>query len=144
MRQLTTDEKAQCETTRKRANKQLQEQRKSIGLQIRKLPTTCDVSARRAALLRQFDAIRDVKGAPVIAQLEGDQIVLDYELFRRLIRTLRNRHVNLKIDRSEGRPVLTVTHSESYYSKNAGKIELYELQHCQQELLSELPVIKID
>ncbi|KZS48106.1 hypothetical protein AWU65_20330 [Paenibacillus glucanolyticus] len=121
MRPLTLDEKALSKAAKQRANKQLQAQRRKIGVRI-----------------------RDVKGEPVILEIEGRSITLNYEMLRRFIRSLKNRHWNMSLDISTGSSVLVISHHIDLWSKDRGYIELYDLPAYQKELLTELPVIEIE
>lgn len=141
MRPLTSDEKARSNDARKKTNKQLTEQRKAITLSLRKLAIG---SIQRPALLTKLEMVRDVKGTPVIALLDGVEIFIDYDLYRGFIRKLKNRQVTIRIDLSSGSPAIRISHSVSYYSKDSGFIELYSLPPYQTELLTGLPVIAID
>ncbi|BFH14527.1 hypothetical protein J6TS7_44660 [Paenibacillus dendritiformis] len=113
MRNLTAEEKKQSQEAKKRANKQLLSKR------------------------------LEVKGLPAIVSLDGVEITLNYELLYRLIRRLKNRHWNMKIERISGSPALVVTHLANW-GQDKGFFELYNLPSHQMELLYDLPVIEID
>lgn len=148
MRPLTPEEKALSKAAKQRANRQLQAQRREIGVRIREIASTPDMEPvalrRKAALLARFEGIRDVKGDPVVLEIDGNSITLNYEMLRRFIRSLKNRHWNMKLDISTGSPVLIITHHIDLWSKDRGFIELYELPPYQKELLTDLPVIEIE
>lgn len=121
MRPLTAEEKAQSKATKQRANKLLQAQRRKIGMQI-----------------------RDVKGDPVILVIDGNSITLNYEMLRRFIRSLKHRLWNMSLETSTGSPVLIITHQINSWGRDRGSIELYDLPSYQKEVLTDLPVIKIE
>lgn len=121
MRPLTGEEKALSKAAKQRANKQLQAQRRKIGVRI-----------------------RDVKGDPVVLQMDGGSITLNYEMLRRFIRSLKKRHWNMSLDTSTGSSVLTITHHINLRGKDRGYVELYDLPPYQKELLTDLPVIEIE
>ncbi|EHB65244.1 hypothetical protein [Paenibacillus lactis] len=116
MRPLTAEEKALSKAAKQRANKQLQAQR-----------------------------LRGVKGDPVVLEINGNPITLNYEMLRRFIRTLKNRRWNISMDTWSGpQPVLIILHYVNSRSNDRGFIELYELPPYQKELLTDLPVIEIE
>ncbi|PJN53642.1 hypothetical protein PAEVO_03620 [Paenibacillus sp. GM2FR] len=122
MRPLTAEEKSLSKAAKQRANKQLQAQRRKVGVRI-----------------------RDVKGDPVILEINGSSITLNYEMLRRFIHSLKNRRWNISMDTWSGpQPVLIILHYVNSRSKDRGFIELYELPPYQKELLTDLPVIEIE
>ncbi|MGG3278882.1 hypothetical protein [Paenibacillus solani] len=150
MRTLTAEEKALSKAAKQRANKHLQAQRRDIDARIRKLKNAPDpeypVSHHRstAVLAAESEMLQDVKGDPVVLKLDGSSIILNYEMLRRLIRSLKNRQWNMSLDTSTGSPVLIITHHINLWGKDRGYIELYDLPSYQKELLTELPVIEIE
>ncbi|MBX4145946.1 hypothetical protein [Paenibacillus lautus] len=150
MRPLTGEEKALSKAAKQRANKQLQAQRREIGVRIKEIENTPDpeypVAHQRqtAVLAAEFESIRDVKGDPVILQMVGVSITLNYEMLRRFIRSLKNRQWNMSLDASTGSSVLIITHHINLWGKDRGYVELYDLPLYQKELLTDLPVIEIE
>ncbi len=140
MRPLTSEEKARCTNARKRANKALREQRRAIGVKLRDLPESSRIGE---VLLFEFESIRDIKGYPVTVSLNGNEMVLNYELLRCFDRSLKNRIKSIKIVWRDNCPVLLIDHHTRYWSKDVGSIELYELPAYQRELLTDLPIVEI-
>ncbi|MEK4980836.1 hypothetical protein [Bacillus sp. FSL K6-6540] len=148
MRPLTAEEKALSKAAKQRANKQLQLKRREIASKLKVVRELYgfgqSAAERREKLLLQFDMLKDVKGDPVILQMVGGSITLNYEMLRRFIRSLKNRHWNMSLDTSTGFPVLIITHHINLWGKDRGYVELYDLPPHQKELLTDLPVIEIE
>lgn len=148
MRTLTPKEKAQSQAAKKKANQRLQARRKEIGAKRKTIPFTdghgIAAKCRRDELLLEFDMNRDIKGCPVIFTLGDKQIILDYELLRRLFRTLKNRNKVLGIETSSGSAVLVISHHVNQWGKDKGYIELIGVPPHKAELLTDLPLITID
>ncbi|WP_143067045.1 hypothetical protein [Paenibacillus sp. OK076] len=96
---------------------------------------------KRRTLVRQFDSLSPIKGYPAIIEDEERSMVIDYELFRRLTRSLKHRRVDVRLDPGG---VMTIHHEDPSNSRNHGEIELYEIPPWQQYALTDLPVIEID
>ncbi|WP_058301713.1 hypothetical protein [Gorillibacterium timonense] len=132
LRALTTEEKAQSQATMKRANAELANRRKVLVQKLRKLnPDTASLRKLEEDLI----TIRDVKGLPVIIR-KGTEIILNYEMFARLLRTLKRRPLTIRID--PGRM------SIDFSGHTDGSIRLYELPVYQRELLLDLPIITLE
>ncbi|WP_438435430.1 hypothetical protein [Gorillibacterium sp. sgz500922] len=116
MRSLTADEKALSLAAKKRANAELAKWRKGM-------------------LWSQQEKVRDVKGLPVTLRGRND-VILDFELLSRLIRTLKRRPITLRIE--PGR--LTI----DFGGQTEGQIRLFDLPAYQRERLSDLPVIEME
>ncbi|OMD93002.1 hypothetical protein BSK49_01055 [Paenibacillus odorifer] len=116
---LSLEEKSKSQVNRKLANKLLLKADKSLGY-------------------------KSIKGSPVILSLDGSTIVLDYDLLRKLYRTLKNRHVNTKIEWRGSAPVLMIYHHTGNWSKDTGTIELKQLPSYKMELLTDLPIIELN
>lgn len=132
MRALSADEKKQIADAKKRANSTISKKRILLGAQIRACTAPAQLR-RKKELLCKFDALSPVKGYPVILEDKERSMVIDYQLFRRLIRTFKNTIVHIRI---EAGGVLTMKYP-------AGEIELYEIPPWQQYALSDLPIIEI-
>lgn len=148
MRPLTGEEKALSKAAKQRANKQLQSRRGEIGSKLKVVRELYgfgqSAAERREKLLHQFDMLKDIKGEPVVMQMDGGSITLNYEMFRRFIRSLKNRQWNMSLDTSTGSHVLVITHLINSWGKDRGRVELYDLPPYQKELLTDLPVIEIE
>ncbi|MEJ9220676.1 hypothetical protein P4H46_21140 [Paenibacillus glucanolyticus] len=148
MRPLSAEEKAQSKAAKQRANKALQARRGEIGSKLKVVRELYgfgqSAAERREKLLHQFDMIKDVKGDPVVLQMDGGSITLNYEMLRRFIRALKKRHWNMSLDTSTGSSVLIITHHINLWGKDRGYVELYDLPPYQKELLTDLPVIEIE
>lgn len=148
MRPLTVEEKARSQTAKKKANQRLQAIRKEIAAKRNTIPFTdghgSAATRRREELLLQFDMNRDIKGYPVIVSLDDKQIILDYELLRRLFRTLKNRNKVLSIETSSGSAVLVISHHVNLWGKDKGYIELIGVPPHKAELLTDLPIVDIN
>lgn len=140
MRALTTEEKKLSSEARKRANQAISQQRRELGRQIRACTAPAQTQ-RKMNLLRQFDSLSDIKGQPVLLTNKDRCMVIDYELFRRLARSLKHRRVDLRI---EPGGLLTIHHEDPWNSRNHGEIELHELPGYQQMLLTDLPWIELN
>lgn len=133
MRALSVDEKKQITEAKKRANSAITRKRITLGAQIRAC-TAPSQKAKKKDLVRQFDSLTPIKGYPVVIEDKERSMVINYELFRRLLRTFKNTPVHTRI---EAGGVLTMKYP-------AGEIELYEIPPWQQYALTDLPVIEID
>jgi hypothetical protein len=139
MRPLTADEKAASEAARKRVNRVFGARRTEIGEQLRKLPITAKL--KREELLKESLALRDVKGKPALLLIDGVEIMLDYELYRRLTRTLKNRYWRQEIKVVAGAATLRIEHCDRL---TGGTIELHAMPQYQRDLLTDLPIISTD
>lgn len=140
MRSLTADEKKKIADAKKRANTAISKKRTLLGAQIR----ACTAPAqkqRKKELLRQFDALSPVQGYPAVMEDKERSMVIDYQLFRRLIRSLKHRRVEVRL---EPGGELKILHEDPSDRRNHGEIELYEIPPWQQSALTDLPVIEID
>ncbi|WP_338841972.1 hypothetical protein [Paenibacillus glucanolyticus] len=148
MRPLSAEEKAQSKAAKQRTNKALQARRGEIGSKLKVVRELYGFgqsdAEHREKLLHQFDMIKDVKGDPVVLQMDGGSITLNYEMLRRFIRSLKKRHWNMSLDTSTGSSVLIITHHINLWGKDRGYVELYDLPPYQKELLTDLPVIEIE
>lgn len=140
MRALTADEKKRISESKKRANSAISRKKTRLGAQIRAC-TAPSQMARKKDLVRQFDALSPIKGYPAIIEDKERSMIIDYELFRRLTRSLRHRRVDVRI---EPGGVLMIHHEDPSNSRNHGELELYEIPPWQQYALTDLPVIEID
>ncbi|WP_340018297.1 hypothetical protein [Paenibacillus sp. FSL H3-0457] len=140
MRALTVQEKKHIADVKKRANTAISKKRILLGAQIRACTAPVEMK-RKKELLRQFDALSPVKGYPAVIEDKDRSMVIDYELFRRLTRSLKHRRVDVRI---EPGGVLMIHHEDPSNSCNHGELELYEIPPWQQYALSDLPVIEID
>lgn len=140
MRALTADEKKQITEAKKRANSAISRKKTRLGAQIR-ASTAPSQTALKKDLVRQFDALSPIKGCPAIIEDKERSMTIDYELFRRLTRSLKQRRVEVRI---EPGGVLTIHHEDRSNSRNHGELELYEIPPWQQYALTDLPVIEID
>lgn len=122
MRPLTIDEKAKSQTARKLANKALADARKKIGAY------TWDQHYRM------------VKGSPVKLQMDGQEIVLNYELLRGMYQKLKRRYFSVKIENQ----TLIIVHHVTLWGRDKGSIELYELPDYQKHHLIDLPTIELN
>ncbi|MNW27547.1 hypothetical protein D3C74_43440 [compost metagenome] len=142
MRPLTPAEKAASLLARKEANTKLNEQRKAIGAEL--IRASCS-GTRRKALSAGLATLSDIKGFPVTLRLEGKEIVIDYELLRRMYRTMKGKQLWIYLVEEislVGWRYLTLKYSDG--RGNSGKLDLYELPDHKRELLKDLPVIEID
>lgn len=139
MRPLTPEEKEASSQARKRANQVLSKQRRELEYKIRAC-TELDV-LKKARLSLQLDSLSTVKGSPVILTDGVWTMILDYELFQRMIRSLRKRHTQVSL-RAGG--VLEIKHYAGFDSRERGEIELYELPAHQRVLLTNLPVVQME
>lgn len=139
MKPLSAEEKAVSLEARKRANKSLNEYRKAIDAELQKLPIS---SQRRSPLLNQLEVAKDVKGLPAQLSVDGVQIVIDYEIFQRFIRKLKQRrwYVEIKSAPVSGSKTLVISHF-NFNKSSSGVIELNELPQYQQDLLKDIPNI---
>lgn len=140
MRALTSEEKQQSKAAKLRANKAIELKKRELGKEIRgcKAPVH---TQRKKDLLRQLDSLSPIKGQPVLLTNKERCMVIDFELFRRLTRSLKKRHVLIRI---EPGGVLMVKHEAKFGSRDHGEIELYELPGYQQMLLTDLPWIELN
>ncbi|GEM_PF-6248443 len=123
MRPLTLEEKTQSQSAKKRANKALTADRAKIGY-----------------------TIRNLKGSPVIVRLDGEEITLDYELLRGMLRRLKGRCIDMRVLNPYllgGSYALAIYHSAPG-SRSKGEIELYQVPDYQRMHLSDLPIIQLD
>lgn len=93
---------------------------------------------QRDALLREFEALRDVSGFPAIVVFEGELLTINYELFRRFLRSLRGHHVSMRIERH----CLRIDYAK--FPVTHGTIELYGLPAYQTRLLTDLPLVRLE
>lgn len=140
MRPLTIEEKARSQAARKRANSVLGAEWKKIDKQYRAAVKAKADVLRTENLLRQMRAIHDIKGSPVIVRLDGEEIVLNYELLQGYRRKLKRRQVNMRIEDK----MLIITHHLTLWGGDKGYIELYELPNYQRLLLTDLPTIDLN
>jgi len=120
MRPLTAEEKARSKEARKWANKVLSKRRRTSG-----------------------ERILDVKGQPVVLKINDLEITIDYELFQKYIRKLKNRRWIMHIEKTIRKRSLIINHYVDVMSKDRGAVELYELPAYQRELLKNLPIVEI-
>ncbi|RPK29966.1 hypothetical protein [Paenibacillus xylanexedens] len=140
MRALTADEKKKIAEAKKRANSAITRKKIMLGAQIRAC-TAPSQTAQKKDLVRHFDSLSPIKGYPAIIEDKERSMVIDYELFRRLTRSLNHRRVDIRI---EPGGVLTIHHEDPSNGRNHGEMELYEIPPWQQCALTDLPVIEID
>ncbi|MNV77652.1 hypothetical protein D3C71_1710940 [compost metagenome] len=119
MRPLTVQEKDQSQTSKQRANKALTANRAKHGY-----------------------AIRLLKGSPCIVRLDGQDIVLDYELLRGMLRRLKGRRVDMRM-RDPFNPYMIILHND-LWGRGKGEIELKQLPDYQREHLNDLPIIELN
>lgn len=134
VRPLTAEEKARGQACRKAANALLSAKRKAIVAETRKLDPD---SQRYQKLWEDILAINDVKGLPVVLQVDGSQIALDYDLLSRFLRKLRGRQYTIEVIGSK----LCVEHQGLWGSGGHGSIQLHSFPQYQFELLNDLPVV---
>ncbi|REK69325.1 hypothetical protein [Paenibacillus paeoniae] len=141
MRALTALEKVASEAARKRVNKVFGAKRTEIGVQLRKLPITAE--RRRKELWAQCESVRDIKGLPVKLRVNDVEIVVNYELYRRMMRTLKGRRwcAFITVTPITGARALIIDHKDWHSSSN-GTITFNELPQYQRDLLSDLPIIE--
>ncbi|MNC31078.1 hypothetical protein D3C75_793870 [compost metagenome] len=128
IRALTTEEKALSQAAKKRANKALDIDRKKLG------GTFWDQHYRMA------------KGNPVFVRLTSEEIVLDYDLLRGMVRRLKGRRIEMRILKPylpSGPFALALYHSDPW-SCAKGEIELFQIPDYQRMHLTDIPVIELD
>lgn len=140
MKSLTPEEKKLSSNAKKRANTAISKKRVLLGAQIRACTAPVQMQ-RKKELLCQFDALSPIKGYPVILEDKERSMVIDYQLFRRLIRSLKHRRVEVQL---EAGGVLKISHEDPSNTRNHGEIELHELPAWQQYALTDLPTIDLN
>ncbi|WP_127539367.1 hypothetical protein [Paenibacillus illinoisensis] len=140
MRPLTAQEKKQIADVKKRANTAISKKRILLGAQIRACTAPVQMQ-RKKELLLQFDALSPVKGYPAVIKDKDRSMIIDYQLLRRVTRSLKHRCVDIRLDPGG---LLTIQHEDPTNSRNRGELELYEIPPWQQCALTDLPVIEID
>ncbi|MEN1989851.1 hypothetical protein [Paenibacillus hubeiensis] len=140
LRALSADEKKCISKAKKLANSAITRKRATLSAQIRACTAPIQTQQKQD-LRRQLDSLSPIKGYPAIIEDRDRNMVIDYELLRRLTRSLKHRRVDIRI---EPGGLLAIDHEDPFNSHNHGEIELYEIPSYQQMLLTDLPVITID
>lgn len=137
IRPLTADEIAKSKIAKDTANKIIRAHRKELSKQIKQIQKCNPVSFTLKFLIKEYEALRTIKGTPVIVALTDDTICVNYEILRKLAKSLnRQWYCETKIENS----MLTTTYQKGY---RKGVFSLNELPTYQTKLLSELPIIEI-
>lgn len=142
MRALTKEEKAQSWTARKQANAVLSK-RRAFQLCANQGPPLAFDAAQREALVAEFDSLRDIPGAPVLIVQGGLHMTVNYDLLRRMEKSLRKRIADCRIEINADGAVLVMSHSDPFRPKNHGTIELRAIPSHKAELLTDLPIINL-
>jgi hypothetical protein len=140
IRSLTPEEKALSQTARKQANKILQDERRKAEKEYRAAVKAKAGETYMERLLRQVRAINEVKGSPVTVRISSQEIVIDYDLLRGMLRRLKNRYIN-SIKISAG--LLTIVHSVPFH-RSCGEVVLYQIPDYQRMHLTNIPEIDIE
>lgn len=140
MKSLTPEEKKLSSNAKKCANAAISKKRILLGAQIRACTAPAQMQ-RKMDLLRQFDALSPVNGYPTVIEGNGRSMFIDYELLRRLTRSLKHRRVEIQL---EAGGMLKIRHEDPWNTRNHGEIELYEIPPWQQYALKDLPTIDLN
>lgn len=95
--------------------------------------------------LKKHDPVdRGVGGLPVVLKSGDLDIVIDYDLVRQLLRTLKPRRYEMRIVQlSDWERALVIDHYEVGLGNGRGAADFYELPSYQRELLTDLPIVEI-
>ncbi|WP_028988045.1 hypothetical protein [Thermicanus aegyptius] len=143
LRALTSDELAEIKTAKNAANKFIQAKQKEIKERMIAIQKQDDLLFKKAILdklAKNLEQLKPIKGRPVIVDVDGDRIYLDYDLLKKLDRNLNPRiwHRTVCVARTFEKAYLIIHyHRDEHY----GDIELYELPSYQIELLGDLPIV---
>jgi hypothetical protein len=135
IRPLTDAELTASRNAKETANIEIKKQRQALTKEIKRLEKGLKTAKAREALYWKREALKDIKGYPVMASLDGEAILLNYELLRKLDRSLEKR----------GWPrTVTIRQSALVIEYPAGEIGINQLPDYQAKLLKDLPVIRLD
>jgi hypothetical protein len=141
IRPLTNEEAAKIKKAKQAANEVLKEQRKDLTKEInnlRKVPGSYGKKATLDDLEQQLKKLQAITGNPVIFSMNGNTMCIDYELLKKLNKSLDPRRFSRKIGIEKKQ--LTIEYWRNQHHK--GTITLYELPLYQ--LLNGLPTVKIE
>jgi len=135
IRKLTDEEIAASKAAVKRANQDLSQRRKELSEQITKLLKSGGAltGALVYRLMKERDAIRDVRGLPVQLVVDGKEFVLNYDFLRMFFRKLKGWTVDITVSDTS---TLLISYGRP---PHCGQLDLRGLPKYQVELLDDLP-----
>jgi len=143
LRKLTDDENEFIQEAKRKANKILTANRRSITA---KLNSKVTYPNEIPALEKELRKNRRIIGKPVFLKIAGKIMSTDYERLERLDKLLNPqqwaRTIAIKKDEN-GYPLLELIYWRHKDRLQTGTIVLYELPQYQLDLLGTLPVIEI-
>lgn len=147
---LTDEELKSIKDFKNKVNSKIREQNKKYTDEIQEIKrnkkkhTYSESERIRIDDLKQI--IRDVfTGLPVILRMEENIIYMDYNLLRKIEKSLNksNLYSDIHIDNEQGQKELVIQYHDPAQTRK-GIIQIYEETIYQDELLTGLPVIKAE
>lgn len=131
LRPLTDAELVIIREAKKTANAAIKKQRDTLARKIKKDNLSISVLAD---LNREFKALQYITEQPVIISLDGEQMSLNYELLKKLNKSLEKRGWSRTV---------AIRKSTLVIEYPAGEIGINQLPDYQLELLGALPVVDL-
>ena len=135
IRQLTDEEKSKIKAVKDKANTAIRDKRKALRKEIKCLGSP--YLARESA--KQLEKLKNVTGYPVVFELDGSQVILDYSKVKKLDTNLDPRTWTRQVCIRNKQ--LTVRYHKNFHK---GVLTLNELPEYQTSLLQDLPIVKIE
>lgn len=144
IRQLTDEEKSKIKAVKDKANTAIRDKRKALRKEIKCLgsPYLARGSAKQylaRELAKQLEKLKNVTGYPVVFELDGSQVILDYSKVKKLDTNLDPRTWTRQVCIRNKQ--LTVRYHKNFHK---GVLTLNELPEYQTSLLQDLPIVKIE
>lgn len=136
LRPLTVKEKLKIRAVKEQANKDIAESRKLIRQQlqeVRKGPGSYARSSWINDLNDRLDKLKRITGQPVIVEIEGNSITVNYGTLSKLFSSLRRSKKMVEC--------IHVLPGKLKVSWGSGVFELVELPQYQKDSMRNLPVI---
>ncbi|MFA5385091.1 MAG: hypothetical protein WC364_10580 [Eubacteriales bacterium] len=135
IRPLTDFETNQISEAKREANKNLTKQRQAVAREIKK----ATYGPLKTELLVKHERLQPITGRPVFVSLDGETMPLDYELLKKLDRSLERRFWSrtMTIKGVPEKLALVIEYA-------TGEIGINQLPDHQMELLKGLPVVRLD
>lgn len=147
LKKLSDEEIKLIKKAKDAANKGIKEKRKRLLLVLKACKKSNAYQRDTLKHLeRQLDACSIIVGLPVILSDDGESIILDYNLLKKLDSSLKRSQFDYVLPRVSvihGKKYCTVHYRNQFRQGVEGRIELLELPENQVEALIDLPVIDL-
>jgi hypothetical protein len=138
LRKLLDEEIIQIKKSKESANKTIKQQRKKLTEEI-KLHQRTSHSTKVALLIKQLDQLDLISGLPVNIKVEDKFLCMNYDLLKKLERSLDKSNLRWTWIKIEGNSLIIRYQNQI----NNGTMELYGLPAHQVDLLEGLPTMDL-